>query len=190
VDDLSGSPSDPARRDLVAQVACAFVGVGCGIALWTFVHQMNPNRAAPPPEVNDVDLRPIQPGQTRLVRWRAVPVFIRNRTPQEVRIARSSVVADLPDRFARNRQLPANTPADDRNRTKRGHDNWLVLVGLCTHMGCLPRLQQGAPAVITEEGWLCPCHAARFDLSGRVRSGPARTNLAVPPPGGMATRWV
>jgi ubiquinol-cytochrome c reductase iron-sulfur subunit len=150
------------------------------MTLWPFVDQMNPNRGTPPPEVKDVDLNLIQPGQTRMVQWRSVPVFIRNRTPQETQLARSRAVADLPDRLARTHGLPANTPADDSNRT-RGQDNWLVVVGLCTHMGCLLKPQHGPAAIEADEGWFCPCHAARFDLSGRVRSGPARTNLAVPP---------
>lgn len=127
-----------------------------------------------------MDLQPIRPGQTILVQWRGTPILLRNRTPEEVRIARSAAAADLPDRFARNQALPRSAPADDANRTKPGHDNWLVVVGACTHMGCLLRSHPACATVTTAEGWLCPCHAARFDLSGRVLSGPARTNLAVP----------
>ena len=171
----------PARRDFVVQAACAFVGVGGAMSLRPFVDQMNPNPATPPPEVTDVDLSPIQPGQTVSIRWRGLPILVRNRTPEEVRIARSTPVAHLVDRNARNERLPKAASAEDANRTMEGHDNWLVVVGLCTHMGCLLRSQDTAAAVATGEGWVCPCHAARFDLSGRLRSGPARTNLPVPP---------
>lgn len=168
------------RRDFITQAAQAFVGVGSAMALWPLIDQMNPNRASPLPEVKDVDLTPIQPGQTISVPWRGEPIFIRNRTAEEVRIARNTPISDLPDRFARNAALPKSASADDANRTKQGHDNWLVVVGLCTHMGCVLKPQDAATTITTDDGWFCPCHAARFDLSGRVRSGPARANLAVP----------
>jgi ubiquinol-cytochrome c reductase iron-sulfur subunit len=165
----------------MVQAASVFAGVGGAMALWPFVDQMNPNPATPPPEVKEVDLSPIQPGAAVLVQWRGLPVFIRHRTPEEVRIARSTPVSHLRDRLARNDGLPKSAPADDANRTKQGHDSWLVVVGLCTHLGCLLRSEAAAAAVATGEGWVCPCHAARFDLSGRVVGGPALTNLPVPP---------
>jgi ubiquinol-cytochrome c reductase iron-sulfur subunit len=176
----AGSPQS-VRRDFIVQAAYAFAGVGGAIALWPFIDQMNPHPATPAAEVTDVDLSPIQPGQTILVRWRNQPIFVRHRTPEEVRMARSTPVSALNDRSARNQELPRTASADDANRTKEGHDDWLVVVGLCTHMGCLLRPEDTATALSTGEGWVCPCHAARFDLSGRVVSGPARTNLPVPP---------
>jgi ubiquinol-cytochrome c reductase iron-sulfur subunit len=89
-------------------------------------------------------------------------------------------MSELPDALARNEALPKNAPASDANRTKAGHEQWLVVVSLCTHLGCrLSPVRRETSASL--EGWFCPCHAARFDLSGRVRSGPARTNLPVPP---------
>src|SRR6478672_10182680 len=172
--------AEPGRRDFIIQAAQAFVGVGSAMALWPFIAQMNPNKGTPPPEVKEVDLSAIQPGQTMTVQWRGAPILIRHRTPEEVRMARGARTAELPDRFARNEALPKNASAEDGNRTKEGHENWLVVVGICTHMGCLLKSQQGASAVATGEGWFCPCHAARFDLSGRVVGGPARTNLSVP----------
>jgi ubiquinol-cytochrome c reductase iron-sulfur subunit len=170
-----------ARRDFLVLTAQAFVGLGGAVALWPFVDQMNPNPATPPPETREVDLGPIQPGQAILVHWRGVPVFVRQRTPEEVRMARSSRVSDLRDRLARNEALPKTASADDANRTVEGHERWLVVVGLCTHMGCMLRAEDAAVAAATGEAWVCPCHAARFDLSGRLLSGPARTNLPVPP---------
>jgi ubiquinol-cytochrome c reductase iron-sulfur subunit len=177
--DIASSP--PARRDFIVQAAYAFVGVGSAMALWPFIDHMNPNPATPAPEMTDVDLGPIEPGQSVLVLWRGLPIFVRHRTPEEVRMARSTPVSHLVDRSARNEALPKTATADDANRIQRGHDSWLVVVGLCPHMGCLLRPEDTASALATGEAWICPCHAARFDLSGRVLSGPARTNLPVPP---------
>jgi ubiquinol-cytochrome c reductase iron-sulfur subunit len=170
----------PARRDFIVQAAHAFAGVGCAATLWPFIDQMNPNKGTPPPETRDVDLGSIEPGQTKTVAWRGLPVSIRHRTPEEVRGARNVTISELADPFARNEALPKNAPASDANRTKAGHERWLVVVSLCTHLGCLLKAA-GRDASASAEGWFCPCHAARFDLSGRVRGGPARTNLPVPP---------
>jgi ubiquinol-cytochrome c reductase iron-sulfur subunit len=170
----------PARRDFLVQAACTFAGVGAAVALWPLVDQMNPHPGTPAPEVTQVDLTPIEPGQQIMVRWRLAPIFIRHRTSQEIRIARSTPLSHLRDRLARNEALPKDASADDENRTKAGHDNWLVVVGVCTHMGCLLKSEEGTTTAATGEAWVCPCHAARFDLSGRLLSGPARTNLAVP----------
>jgi len=171
----------PARRDFIVLTASVFVAIGGAAALWPFVAQMNPNRGTPPREVADVDLAPIRLGQTITVMWRRLPIFIRKRTQAEVELARGTPLGDLPDRLARNEMLPEKALAHDSNRTIEGHDNWLVVVGVCTHLGCLLMSRQPETTVATDEGWFCPCHASRFDLSGRVRSGPARTNLPVPP---------
>lgn len=170
----------PCRRDFIVQAAGTFAAVGSAVALWPFVDQMNPHRGTPPPPVTEVDLAPIQPGQAITVLWRGAPIFIRNRTREEVQEARSVSLSHLPDPLARNAALPARTPADDRNRSIAGHENWLVVVGLCTHLGCLLKSSEQAGRRASEEAWFCPCHAARFDVSGRVRGGPARTNLPVP----------
>jgi ubiquinol-cytochrome c reductase iron-sulfur subunit len=173
--------TQPARRDFIVHMAGAFVAVGSAAALWPFIDQMNPNAGTPPPEVTDVDLAPIAPGQAISVRWRGLPIFVRHRTRQEIEYARSIPVSDLRDRFARNQALPAKALATDDNRTRAGHDNWLVVVGVCTHLGCMLKSSAAAGADDPSEAWFCPCHAARFDLSGRVRAGPALTNLPVPP---------
>ena len=159
------------------QAAMAFAGAGSALAMRPFLDQMGANRATPPPQSVDVDLRGIQPGNMKVVRWRGMPVFVRHRTPQEVQAARATALADLPDRLARNAMLPQTALAVDGNRTKQGHAEWLVVTGLCTHLGCV----LSGPATATSgEAWFCPCHAARFDVSGRVRAGPACTNLQVP----------
>ena len=165
------------RRDFVMQAAMAFAGAGCTLAMWPLLAQMGPGRATPSPEPIDVDLRGIPPGSMTVVRWRGLPVFVRHRTPEEVEEARATTLADLPDQLARNAMLPQTALAFDSNRTKEGHEQWLVVTGLCTHLGCV---LSGAPTATSSETWFCPCHAARFDVSGRVRAGPARTNLQVP----------
>ncbi len=169
---------DPARRDFIVQAALSFAGVGSMVALWPFLHQMNPNSATPALNITEVDLTPIRPGQAVTVLWQGNPVIVRHRTAEEVQRARRASLFALRDGLARNDALPKRAPATDANRTKAGHEQWLVVVGLCTHMGC--RL---LPATVSadDEGWFCPCHAARFDVSGRVRGGPAPTNLVVPP---------
>jgi len=175
-----GTARQPGRRDFIVQAAGAFAAVGGACALWPLIDQMNPNSATPQPVTTDVDLRAIPPGQSVSVPWRGKPVFIRNRTREEVQLARSTPVSDLPDPFARNEALPERTLASDENRTKEGHENWLVVVGLCTHLGCVLTFRRAGATAAAGEGWFCPCHAARFDLSGRVRGGPARMNLPVP----------
>jgi ubiquinol-cytochrome c reductase iron-sulfur subunit len=176
----TGQDAKSTRRDFVTIAAGSFVSVGGIAALWPLIDQMNPNPGTPPPRSVTVDLAPIEPGQTISVRRRDMPVFIRNRTLKEVTHARDAPLHDLRDRLARNDSLPPRTPATDANRTKAGHDNWFVVVGLCTHLGCLLRNVEPAERMATGDGWFCPCHAARFDLSGRVFAGPAATNLQVP----------
>jgi ubiquinol-cytochrome c reductase iron-sulfur subunit len=127
-----------------------------------------------------VDLDSIPPGETRLVSWKGRPVFVRNRTDEELRRARAVDPAALPDRLARNAALDAAAPATDERRTLPTHRKWLVVSGSCTHLGCLLRSESLPQRLESGLGWFCPCHAARFDLSGRLVSGPARTNLAVP----------
>jgi ubiquinol-cytochrome c reductase iron-sulfur subunit len=180
---VDDSRSLPTRRDFVSVSAGAFAAVGGAAALWPLVDQMNPNPGTPP-GTRLVDLAPIAAGQAVTVAWRGQPVVIRHRTPDEIAGARSAAVGDLPDPFARNAALAANAPASDANRTRAGRPDWLVVVGLCTHLGCRLRAltrQTGDPIEREGGGWFCPCHAARFDDSGRVVSGPAPTNLPVPP---------
>jgi ubiquinol-cytochrome c reductase iron-sulfur subunit len=165
------------RLDFVAQAAMVFAGTGSALAMWPLLAQMRPNRATPPPETVNVDLRGIPPGSMKVVRWRGIPVFVRHRTPEEVQEARATALAHLTDRLARNAMLPETAPAIDGNRTKEGHEEWLVVTGLCTHLGCVLSRR---PTDTPDEAWFCPCHAARFDVSGRVRAGPARSNLPVP----------
>ena len=179
---MGTEPSNPppsTRRDFLVLSAAAYAAVGGMLALWPFVAQMNPQAGAPAPDTLDVDISPIAPGQTIVVAWRGQPIFIRRRLPADVASARAAPVASLVDASARNDALPVRAPATDDNRTVAGHAEWLVVVGLCTHMNCV--LKSDATGVLDDgEGFACPCHNARFDHAGRVVKGPATTNLAVP----------
>jgi ubiquinol-cytochrome c reductase iron-sulfur subunit len=171
----------PTRRDFMTVAALSFTGVGGAVALWPFIDQMNPHRGTPRPVSEAVDLAAIAPGETRLVAWNGKAVFVRNRLPEEVMKAQAVEPAALPDPAARNARGKADAPASDQRRTLPGHERWLVVIGLCTHLGCVLRNLPPAERLATGIGWFCPCHAARYDLSGRVVGGPAATNLPVPP---------
>jgi ubiquinol-cytochrome c reductase iron-sulfur subunit len=177
----SHSAEEPNRRDFIVILAQAFAGVGAAVALWPFVHQMNPDASTQALASIEVDLSPVKAGQAITVSWRGKPVFIRNRTAEEVAAAKAVKVADLKDPLARNEALPERAPATDLNRTKKEKENWLVLVGICTHLGCIPKGQSMGDSKGNYGGWFCPCHGSHYDTAGRIRLGPAPQNLAVPP---------
>ncbi len=172
---------DVTRRDFIYIATTAFVGIGAAAALWPAVDQMNPDASALSLASIDIDLSPIQPGQAITAMWRGKPVFVRNRTPEEIEKAKAVAVSELKDQDAR--VLDAKTPltATDENRTKAGKENWLVLVGICTHLGCIPKGQAPNDDRGAYGGWFCPCHGSAYDGVGRVRAGPAPRNLDVPP---------
>ena len=173
---LTDTADGASRRDFIVVAAQAFAAVGGAMALWPFISQMNPDASATALASTEVDLSPVKEGQAITVVWRGKPVFIRNRTGAEVKAAQDVKMGDLVDQSARNDALPERAPATDPNRTKKGHENWLVLVGICTHLGCIPIAHEGS-----YDGFFCPCHGSVYDTSGRIRQGPAPTNLPVPP---------
>jgi ubiquinol-cytochrome c reductase iron-sulfur subunit len=177
----SHSAEETNRRDFIVILAQAFAGVGAAVALWPFVHQMNPDASTQALASIEVDLSPVNAGQAITVSWRGKPVFIRNRTSQEVEAAKAVKVSELKDPLARNEALPERSPATDLNRTKKDKENWLVLVGICTHLGCIPKGQSMGDSKGDYGGWFCPCHGSHYDTAGRIRLGPAPQNLAVPP---------
>lgn len=138
-------------------------GVGAAATAWPFINSMNPSADVLALSSIEVDLSPIQPGQSIKVKWRGKPVFVRRRTPEEISSARAVNVADLRD------------PQTDESRVKPGHEEWLIVIGVCTHLGCVPLVNQGEFG-----GWFCPCHGSQYDTSARIRKGPAPLNLAVP----------
>ena len=154
-------PTEPTRRDFLYIATGAAAAIGAATTLWPFIDQMNPDASTLALASIEVNISSIQPGQIVTVLWRGKPVFIRHRTPEEIKTAQDVNINDLPD------------PQPDSARVQK--PEWLVLVGICTHLGCVPIGPKG-----DYQGWLCPCHGSQYDSSGRVRVGPAPTNLAVP----------
>jgi len=167
---------DPNRRDFL-YVATGMAGaVGAAALAWPFIDQMRPDASTLALASIEVDVAQLQPGMSLTVKWRGKPVFIRNRMPEEIEAAKSVPLADLKDPVARNANLPADAPATDADRAAgEGKENWLVMIGVCTHLGCVPLGQSGDFG-----GWFCPCHGSHYDTAGRVRKGPAPENMAVP----------
>jgi ubiquinol-cytochrome c reductase iron-sulfur subunit len=166
--------SEPTRRDFIHIATGTVAAVGVGLAAWPFIDQMNPSSAVLALSSIEVDLTPIQEGQQIVTLWRSKPVFIRRRTKKEIAEAQDVATADLPDKLARNLNLPEDAPATDKNRIEK--PEWLIVIGICTHLGCIPLNNQGEFG-----GYLCPCHGSQYDTAGRIRKGPAPENLAVPP---------
>jgi ubiquinol-cytochrome c reductase iron-sulfur subunit len=140
--------------------------VGVGVVVWPFIHSMNPARDVLALSSTEVDLGPIAAGQAVTVMWRGKPVFVRNRPAEEVQAARATPLSELKD------------PQPDQARVQR--DQWLVVLGVCTHLGCVPLGQKSSDPKGDYNGWFCPCHGSHYDTSGRIRKGPAPLNLAVP----------
>ena len=168
--------TDHNRRDFL-YIATGMAGVvGAGAAVWPFIDQMRPDASTLALATVDVDVSAVEPGMSLTVKWRGQPVFIRNRTEREIEEAKAVPLADLKDPVARNANLAADAPATDADRSAgEGKENWLVMVGVCTHLGCVPLGQAGDFG-----GWFCPCHGSHYDTAGRIRTGPAPENLPVP----------
>ena len=166
--DTAASPEnhggdDPSRRDFIV-IATVAAGVGGVAAIaWPFIDQMNPSGDTLALSSIEFDLTKVQQGQQVVVKWRSKPVFVRYRTPKEIAAAVADDHAGLRD------------PATDASRHKPGKPQWLVVIGVCTHLGCIPNFGQGPYG-----GWLCPCHGSIYDTSGRIRAGPAPLNLFLP----------
>ena len=159
------SSAEHTRRDFLYIATGAVGAVAGAAALVPLIAQMNPDAstiAAGAPI--DVDLGPIADGQIIKVFWRSKPIFIFHRTKKDIDEARQVPVNSLPD------------PEADDKRVKKGHDQWLVLIGICTHLGCIPLAHQGE-----YDGFFCPCHGSQYDSAGRIRQGPAPANLPLPP---------
>lgn len=166
---------EPTRRDFLYVATGAVAAVGTALVAWPVIDQMEPDAAALALATVEVDISGVKPGQSLTVKWRGKPVFIRNRTPEEINAAKQVPLNELRDTNARNENLPSASSADDQNRAAKGKENWLIMVGICTHLGCVPLGQQGEYG-----GWFCPCHGSQYDTAGRIRKGPAPENLAVP----------
>ena len=179
---MATTTADPVnRRDFIHIAAASFATVGAAAALWPLIDQMNPDAASLSLGSLEVDLSPLQEGQAITVMWRGKPVFIRYRTPQEIESAKNTPVGDLKDPVARILGATDEMPASDENLTKRGQEKWLIAVGICTHLGCIPQGQKTTDERGEYGGWFCPCHGSTYDTAGRIRKGPAPRNLDIPP---------
>ncbi len=181
IQDTMNSDDEPTRRDVILVAAAGFAAVGAAAALWPLLDQMNPDQSALSLATTDVDLSHIDVGQAITVMWRGKPIFIRRRADDEIAAAKSVPVDDLPDPYARNANLPDDAPATDENRAGKDREPWLVMIGICTHLGCIPKGQAVGDNRGEFGGWFCPCHGSQYDTAGRIRLGPAPQNLAIPP---------
>ena len=149
------------RRDFIFTASYALGAVGVGAAVWPLVDQMNPDASVKALASTEVDVSGVEVGQSITVLWRGNPVFLRRRTSEEIAKAKDVNLDDLPH------------PETDEDRAK--NPEWLVMLGVCTHLGCVPLGDKGEYG-----GWFCPCHGSHYDTSGRIRKGPAPTNMEVP----------
>ncbi|SMF36083.1 ubiquinol-cytochrome c reductase iron-sulfur subunit [Tistlia consotensis] len=175
--DRAGSPSQaelaaggeaPTRRDFLTLTTAAFGLLGAGIVAWPMIDSMNPSADVLALSTVDVDLSPVQVGQRITATWRGKPIFIDRRTRQEVAEARAA-----------DHSPTLIDPATDASRVKR--QPWLVVIGICTHLGCVPLGQKPGDPRGPYGGYFCPCHGSIYDTAGRVRHGPAPKNLYLPP---------
>jgi ubiquinol-cytochrome c reductase iron-sulfur subunit len=156
--------SETTRRDFLFVATGAVGAVGVVGAVWPLINQMNPDKSVLALATAEYDISSIEVGQTITVKWRGLPVFIRHRTEKEIEEAKAVPLSELKD------------PATDEERTKPGHEQWLVMIANCTHLGCIPVGESG-----DYDGWFCPCHGSQYDTAGRIRKGPAPKNLVLPP---------
>jgi ubiquinol-cytochrome c reductase iron-sulfur subunit len=175
-DTTSGTEGGPNRRDFLYLTTGMAGAVGAVAVAWPFIDQMRPDASTLALASIEVDVSALEPGMSLTVKWRGKPVFIRNRTDKEVEEAKAVALTDLKDPVARNANIAADAQATDIDRSAgEGKENWIVMIGSCTHLGCVPLGQSGDFG-----GWFCPCHGSHYDTAGRVRKGPAPMNLAVP----------
>jgi ubiquinol-cytochrome c reductase iron-sulfur subunit len=160
---MATKKSGETRRDFIVLAANSAAALGGAAALWPLVDSMNPAADVRALSTTEVDLSSLEVGQGITVLWRGKPVFIRRRTKKELAEARSVKLSDLRD------------PQNDEERVTKGKEEYLVMIGVCTHLGCVPLGQKG-----DYNGWFCPCHGSHYDTSGRIRKGPAPKNLVIP----------
>jgi ubiquinol-cytochrome c reductase iron-sulfur subunit len=169
-DDIEGN-----RRDFLYYATAGTGAVAVGAAVWPLVNQMNPSADVRALSSIRVDVSGVEPGTQLTVKWLGKPVFIRRRREDEIEAARAVELSELPDQLSENENIAADTPATDENRTLDEAGEWLVMMGVCTHLGCVPLGDAGDFG-----GWFCPCHGSHYDTAGRIRKGPAPTNLPIP----------
>ncbi len=164
------------RRDFLYVATAATGAVATGAAVWPLINQMNPSADVLALSSVEVDVSGVEVGTQITVKWRGKPVFIRRRTEDEIKAARAVEMSDLVDPHAENANIPESSDASDSNRTLDKDGQWLVMMGVCTHLGCVPLGNASGDF----GGWFCPCHGSHYDTAGRIRKGPAPRNLPVP----------
>ena len=157
---------DDSKRDFLVVSTYALAGVGAASFVWPLIDQMNPAADTLALASTEIDLSSLEEGQSITVKWRGKPVFVRHRTPDEIKQAKEVLIDDMRD------------PQADADRV--ANEKYIVLVGVCTHLGCVPLGQKTGDIKGQYGGWFCPCHGSHYDHSGRIRKGPAPTNLEVP----------
>ncbi len=162
------------RRDFLFVATGAVGAVTAGAAVWPLIDQMNPSASVLALATIDIDVASLSEGQQLTVKWRGKPVFVRYRSPAEIEAARDTPLDDLKDTLARSGNEPG-AEATDANRSLGENGEYVVMMGVCTHLGCVPLGQQG-----DYNGWFCPCHGSHYDTAGRIRKGPAPMNLFIP----------
>ena len=175
------------RRDFLMIATGAVAGVGGALSLWPFISQMSPDAAVIALASTEVDLAPLAEGQAVTIKWRGNPVIIRHRLKAEIEAAKAVKMEELKDPLARNLNAKDGDAATDQNRVVAGKEQFLIMMGVCTHLGCVPDGADGKREFAVVEGatktggWFCPCHGSQYDTAGRIRKGPAPQNLEVPP---------
>ena len=163
------SPHEETRRDFLMISTVSVGAIGAGLAAWPFIDLMNPSKDVLALASTEIDLTGIEEGQSITAMWRGKPIFIRRRTDREINEAQTVKLSDLKD------------PETDDQRVKKGKSQWLVMVGICTHLGCIPMGNKSGQTRGEYNGWFCPCHGSHYDTSGRIRKGPAPKNFPIPP---------
>ena len=161
--------ADPTKRDFLKLLTGAAAGIGALSPAWPVIDSMAPAKDVLALSSIEVDLAPIPEGQGITAVWQGKPIFLRHRTADEIKEAQKTPLKDLID------------PATDASRVKPGKEQWLVAIGICTHLGCIPLGNKASDPRGEYGGWFCPCHGSQYDTSARVRHGPAPANLALPP---------
>ena len=168
----AGGHVDPTRRDFLMVATGAMGAIGTIAVAWPFINNLNPAADTLALSTVEVNVAPVQVGQAITVKWRGKPLFIRHRTPEEIKAAEEVPMSELRD------------PQTDNSRVtdtaKKVRPEWLIMIGVCTHLGCVPLGQKATDNRGEYGGWFCPCHGSQYDTSGRIRQGPAPLNLAVP----------
>jgi len=173
------SEDQPSRRDFIHLLSGSVAAIGAASVAWPLVQQMNPDASVRALSSTEVDISAIPVGSAIKVIWQKKPVFIRHRTPEEIAEAEATPLGDMQDNVARNENIAGNPDASDPNRRIR--PEWIIVVGVCTHLGCIPLGTDEGDIKGNFNGWFCPCHGSHYDIAGRIRQGPAPENLLVPP---------